>query len=174
MLQSINDSKRLYWGTKWVESELVIGGDQPFVRPLIGVSISPMVGSIYNMGLSDKVAAAWVKAGVRCTLVGEAVARRRYQETGLNLENWRGIGDPHVVVERCLLFLCILHSYMAMGRLQVAFIEARLGDFSKDNAAAVQRVLYRARKGVGLRSSASRDGEEAWALLLAREEIGPK
>ena len=51
-----------------MESELVIGGDQPCVKRLIGVSISPMVGSVYNMGVWGKVAAAWVKA----------VARRRY------------------------------------------------------------------------------------------------
>ena len=78
VLQSVHDSKRLYWGTKWVPSDLVIGGDQPFVRRLIGVSISPMVGSFYNMGVWDKVAAAWVKAGVCRTLEGEAVARLRY------------------------------------------------------------------------------------------------
>ena len=46
-----------------------------------------MVGSIYNMGVWDKVAAAWVKAGVHRTLEGEVVARRCYQETGLSLEN---------------------------------------------------------------------------------------
>ena len=81
MLQSVHDCKNFCWGTKWVPAELVIGGDQPFVRRLIGVSISPMVGSIYNMGVWDKVAAAWVKADVCHTLEGEAVARDRYRET---------------------------------------------------------------------------------------------
>ena len=41
-----------------------------------------------------------------------------------------------------------------LGRLQVAFIEACLGDLPKDNAVAVQRVLYRARTGVKLGDSA--------------------
>ena len=139
-------------------AQLVAGGDQPFVRRLIGVSLLPMVGSIYTMGVWDKVAAAWLQAGVRRTLEGEAVARRRYQETGLSLENGGCVGDPHVMVERCLVFLCILHCCMAMGRLQVAFIEARLGDLPKDNAVAVQRVLYPARTGVRLGASASPDG----------------
>ena len=137
LLQSVNDCKKSYWGTNWVPAELVIGGDQPFVRRLIGISISPMVGSIYNMGVWDKVAAAWVKADFRRTLEGEAVARHRYRGTGLSLENGWCIGDPHVVAERCLVFLCILHCCMAMGRLQVAFNEARLGDLPKDNAVAV-------------------------------------
>ena len=132
-----------------------------------------MVGSIYNMGVWDKVAAAWVKAGVRRTFEGEAVARRRYEETGLGLENGECVGDPHVVVERCLVFLCIIHCCMAMGRLQVAFIEARLRDLPKDNAVAVQRVLYRARTSVRLGPRASPDGEEARALLLSWEGLEP-
>ena len=78
-----------------------------------------MVAAIYNLGVWDKVPAAWVKAGSRRTLEGEAVAGRRYQETGLNLENGGWVGDPRVVVERCLVFLCILHCRMAVGRLQV-------------------------------------------------------
>ena len=127
----------------------------------MGVSISPMVGSIYNMGVWDKVAAAWVKAGVRRTLEGEA------QETGLSLENGGCVGDPHVVAEQCLVFLCILHCCMAMGRLQVAFIEARLGDLPKDSTVAVQHVLYLARTGVRFGASASPDGEEARALFFS-------
>ena len=54
--------------SRWVPSRLVIGGDQPFVRRLIGVSTSPLVGSIYNMGVWAKVAAAWVNVATRRTL----------------------------------------------------------------------------------------------------------
>ena len=96
---------------------LVIRGDQPFVRRLIGIFISPMVGSIYSMGAWDKGAAAWVKAEVLHTLEGGALARRRYREMGLSLEIGGCVGDPHVVAERRLVFLGILHCCMAMGRL---------------------------------------------------------
>ena len=41
-----------------MESELIIGGDQLFVRRLVGVSMLPMVGSMHNIGVRDKVAAA--------------------------------------------------------------------------------------------------------------------
>ena len=79
----------------------------------------------------------------------------------------------YFVAERCLVFLRIPHGCMGMGRLEVAFIEARLGDLPKDNAVAVQRVLYRARTGVRLGALASLDGEEARALFLTCEELGP-
>ena len=82
------------------------------MRHLIGVSISPMLGSTHNMGVWDKVAAAWVKLNVRRTLEGEAVARHRHREMGLSLENGGCVGEPHVVVERCWVFLCILHCCM--------------------------------------------------------------
>ena len=61
--------------SRWVPSRLVIEGDQPFVRRFIGVSTSPLVGAIYNMGVWDKVAAAWVNMPTRRTLdCEEAVA----------------------------------------------------------------------------------------------------
>ena len=58
VLQSRQDCEKVHWVWRWVPSRLVIGGDQPFVRRLIGVSTSPLVGSIYNMGVWDKVSAA--------------------------------------------------------------------------------------------------------------------
>ena len=125
------------------------------------------------MGVWDKVAAAWVNVVTRRTFDREEAARRRYKETGRSLENGGCIGDPHIVVDRCMVFLCILHCCMAIGRLQVAFIETRLVDFPKENADAVQRVLSRARTGVKLGATGASDGEEARALFLAWEERGP-
>ena len=66
-------------------------------------------------------------------------------------------------MERCLVFPCILHCCIAMPRLQVAFIEARLGDLPEDNATAVPRLLYRAHMGVKLGASPSPDAEDARA-----------
>ena len=101
------------------------------------------------------------------------MARLRYQETGLSLQKGECVGDPHIVVERCSVLLCILRCCMAMGHLQVAFVEARLGDLPKDNATAMQNMLYRARPGVRLGSSAAPGGEEALAFFLEWEEMGP-
>ena len=143
------------------------------MRRLIRVSTSPLVGSIYNIGVWDKVAAAWVNVATRGTLDREKAARLRYKETSRNLENGGCIGDPDIVVNQCVVFLCILHCCMAIGRLQVAFIETRLVDLPKENDGAVQRVLYRAVTGVKLGATEAPDGEEARALFLAWEELGP-
>ena len=143
------------------------------MQRLISVSTSPTVGSIYNMGVWDKVAAAWVNVATRRTLDRQEAARLRYKETSRSLENGGCIGDPNIVVDQCVVFLCILHCCMAIGRLQVAFIETHLVDLPKENADTVQRVLYRARTGVKLGASAAPDGKEAGALFLAWEELGP-
>ena len=70
-------------------------------------------------------------------------------------------------------FPMLLHCCMAICRLQVAFIETRLVDLPKENADAVQRVLYRARTGAKLGATGAPDGEEARALVLAWEGLGP-
>ena len=122
-------------------SWLVVRGDQPFVRRLIGVSIFRMMGSVYNMGVWDKSAAAWVNVATRHTLDGEATARQRDKESGRSLDNGGCAGEPHILVDQCVVSLCILHCYMAIGQLQVAFILARLVLLPKENAETVQRDL---------------------------------
>ena len=104
MLQSIQPCKSFCWASTWVPAALVLGGDQPFIRRLIGVSTSPQVVSIYNMGVWDRL-----RVDVRRTLYNEAAARHQYQVTGRSLDNGGCIAEPHIVVDRCWVFLCILH-----------------------------------------------------------------
>ena len=110
---------------------------------------------------------------VRRTLDNEAAACRQYHVKGRSLDNGQCIAEPHIVADWCWFSLCILHCCMAIGRLQVAFVEARLESLPKENAEAVERLLYRARRGVKLGATAAPDGEEARVLYLAWEEMGP-
>ena len=84
----------------------------------------PKVGSIYNIGVSNNTLGAWVRVHERCTLALEAAARICYRKTGPRLDDGGCVGEPHIVLEPGFVFLCILHCCMAIGRLQVAFIEA--------------------------------------------------
>ena len=94
------------------------------------------------------------------------------KEAGRSLDHGGCIGDAHILVDRCFVFLCSLHCCMAIGPLQVAFIEARLEALPKNTTEAMQRILYRAGTGVKLGSAASPDGEESRALLVAWAPIG--
>ena len=102
-----------------------------------------------------------MKAGVGHTFEGKAVAGRRYLETGRTLDNGGCVGDKHVVVEPCLIFLCILQWCLAMGSPQVAFIEARLGHIPQDSAVDVKRMCYRGHTGVRLDALPSLEEAEA-------------
>ena len=141
MLLSIHNFESFCWAARWVPAELVLGGDQQFFRRLIGVSTLPQVCSIYNMGVWDKAAAMWLRMAVRQTLDAEASARRQYQVTGRSLSNGGCVAEPDIVVGRCLVFPCSLHCSMAIGRLQVAFLEVLLEALPKENAEAVQWLL---------------------------------
>ena len=125
------------------------------------------------MGVWGKVAAALVNVATRCTLDCEEAARLRYKKTGRSLQNGGCIGGPRIVVDRCVVFPRILHCCIAIGRVQVAFIETRLVDLPKENVNALQRVLYQARTSVKLGASTAPDGEEADALFLLWDELGP-
>ena len=60
---------------------------------------------------------------VRRTFDNETAASHQYQVTGGSLNNGGCIAEPHIVVDRCWVFLCILLCCVAIGRLQVAFVE---------------------------------------------------
>ena len=106
MLQSIQDCKRSSCASRWVPAALVVAGDQPFIRRLNRVSTSPQVGSIYNMGVWDKAVATCLRVDVCRALYNEAAARHQYQVTGRILDNGGCIAEPHIVVDRCWVFLC--------------------------------------------------------------------
>ena len=139
MLQPIHDYKGFCSAPSWVPAALDLGGDDPFIRRLIGVSTSPQVGSTYNMGVWDKAATAWLRVDVRRTLDNEPAARHQYLVTGRNLDNGGCIVEPHIVFDRCWVFLSILHCCMAIGRLQGPFAKAFLESVPKENAEPVQR-----------------------------------
>ena len=124
------------------------------------------------MGVWDKGAAAWVTIGTLRILVSEAPPCLHCRDTGRSLENAVCIGVPHIAVEWCLLFLCILHSCMTIGRLQVGFTKARLLDLPSKNAKADQQVLYQAHTGVKVGAAAAPDGEEARVLFIVWEKLG--
>ena len=172
VLQPNHNCKNFCWATCWVPAVLVLGGEQPLIHRLIAVSTSPQLGSTYNMGVWDRAAATWLQVHVRPILNNEAATRPQYHVAGRSVDNWRCNEEPHIVVDRCWVSLCILHCCMAIGGLPVAFVEARLEALPKENGEAMQRTLCWARMGMKLGASAAPNKEETTALFLAWEEMG--
>ena len=148
-------------------------GDQPWLRRLLGISVAPQVGSIFNQALRDNTAKRWNGVAARRTTESDTTNHRRYRTTGKNLDAAGCTGELLLVIARNRVFLYILHCCMAMGRLFVAFLEAQVGNYPLEVAREVQKIWYRNRCGVRLGAHNAPDGEEAHNLFWAWEQIAP-
>ena len=142
-------------------------GDQPWLRRLLGISVAPQVGSIFNEAVRDNTAEQWNGIAARRTTRSDANNHRRYLMTRKSLDEAGGTGEPLLVIAKNWVFLCILHYCMAFGRLFVAFLEVQVGNHPPKVAGEVQKVLHRNRCGVRLGAHNAPDGEEAHTLLWA-------
>ena len=103
---------------------VLLSGDQPWLRWLLGISVAPQVGSIFNEAVRDNTAKQWNGVTARRTTQSDANNHRRYLATRKSLDAARCTGEPLLVIAINRVFLCILHYCMAFGRLFVAFLEA--------------------------------------------------
>ena len=87
------------------------GGDQPWLRRLLGISVAPQVGSIFNQAVRDNTAKRWNGIDVRRTTESDATNHRRYRVTGKSLER-QDAPASLLVIARFWVFLCILHCCM--------------------------------------------------------------
>ena len=152
---------------------VLLGGDQPWLWRLLGISVAPQVGSIFNHAVRDNSAKRWNGVAARRTTLSDATHHRRYQVTRKRLDAARCSGEPLLVIARIRVFLCILHCCMAFGRFFVAFLEAQVGNHPHEVAGEVQKILYRNRCGVRLGAHNAPDGVEAHNLFWAWEQIAP-
>ena len=152
---------------------VLLGGDQPWLRRLLGISVAPQVGSIFNEALRDNTAKQWNGIAARRTTRSDANNHRRYLMTRKRLDAAGCIGEPVLGRARNRVSLYILHGCMAFRRLFVALLEAQVGNHPPEVADEVQKTLYRIRCGVRLRAHNAPDGEEAHNLFWAWEQMAP-
>ena len=144
---------------------VVVAGDKPWLRRLLGISVAPQVGSIFNEAVHDNTAKRWNGVAARRTTQSDANNYRRYLVIRKNLVAAGCTGEPRLVIAKNQIFLCILHCCMAFGRLFVAFLEAQVGNHPPQVAREVQKTLYRNQSGVRLGMHNAQDGEEAHNLF---------
>ena len=105
-------------------STFLLGGDQPWLQRLLGISVAPRVGCIFNEAVRDNTAKRWNGVTARRITQSDANDHRRHHVTHKSLDAARCTGEPLLVIAKHRVFLCILHYCMAFGRLFVAFLEA--------------------------------------------------
>ena len=65
---------------------VLLGRDQPWLRRLLGISVAPQVGSIFNQAVPDNTAKLWNGVGARRTTESDATHDRLYRVTGKSLD----------------------------------------------------------------------------------------
>ena len=123
-MQSIIDCKKFYWCNSWVAPVVLLGGDQPWLRQLLGINVAPQVGSIFDEAVRDNTAKQWNGIAARRTTRSDANNHRRYPMTRKSLDALGCTGEPLLVIARYRVFFCILHCCVAFGRLFVVFVQA--------------------------------------------------
>ena len=71
MIQEIIDTGLVQWGTSKEEAEVILGGDQPWTRRVIGVSTCPEVGSMFNVGIWNAPTKTWEGSAIPWTMEGD-------------------------------------------------------------------------------------------------------
>ena len=101
---------------------MILGGDQPWTRRVIGVSTCPQVGSMFNEGIWNAHKKTWEGSAIPPTMEGDEanytaflLGTRSLQVGGCSTQ--RIVKLPHAWVA-----LCISHLTMAMGRLLGEFV----------------------------------------------------
>ena len=138
VLQNIYKTKRFDWpGRGETPADIEVGGDQPWIRRMVGISTCPQVASLFNEAVRKD--GEWVGAHIRRTL-----DRAREHWENFFIHKWANLScagystEAILLVEVTHICLCILHLCMAMGRL--------LAEFTQRAAKACRREGHRARR----------------------------
>ena len=170
-LQAIVDSRQMRWAGKMREAKVWVGGDQPWLRRLLGVSTCPQVGSLFNEGIWDHTQKEWRGDTVRRSMESDALHHSAFQAGTRSLAAAGCSTTPILKVPRSHVLICILHCVMAVGRLVAGYISREAQSLGKGVQHLVQRLLSEHRTGLTLTGSLAPDGEETTRLLNAWEPI---
>ena len=124
---------------------MILGGDQPWARQVIGVSTCPQVGSMFNEGIWNAQTKTWEASAIPRTMEGDEANYTAFllgtpslQAAGCSTQRILKLPSAWVV-------LCILHLTTAMGRLLGSFSTARLG---RSPLRSVKTCKFSCRRGV--------------------------
>ena len=173
-MQDILDTGKFNWpGQGECEAELWGGGDSPWSRRWMGVSTASQVGSIHNEAVLRGTGKnrRWVGAGQRRTEERQAAHYEAFVAGAKSLDVAGCSTKPLLRISHRRVVECILHLAMAMGRIQAAWVQLQAKALPLEDRASLQQVLRQHKTGLCIKGSTSVDGEEAFRLFGAWEDI---
>ena len=144
-MQDIIDTGLVQWGASKEKAKVILGGDQPWTRRVIGVSTCPQVGFMFNEGIRNAPKKTWEGSAIPRTREGD---QANYTAFLLGTPSLPAAGcstQRILKLPRAWVVLCILHLTIAMGRLLGKFVD-RGARFSP--LRSVKNCKFSCRRGV--------------------------
>ena len=173
-IQSIQNTGWILIREKWCRARVMLGGDSPWLRKVLGISSYFSIGSIPTY-------ATW------CDVKGKCEDRKwrrspksdkklyKLHKKGLDCTTAKGcVSEPLLhIEERCkLVVMCILHLVIRVGDYLTKFIRKKCKHLPPATRDRVQDRLNCAKTKTSLKGHASPNGEETWLLLANWRHIG--
>ena len=139
----------------------------------MGVSTASQVGSIHNEAVLRGTGKnrRWEGAGQRRTEERQAAHYEAFVAGAKSLDVAGCSTKPLLRISHRRVVECILHLAMAMGRIQAAWVQLQAKALPLEDRASLQQVLRQHKTGLCIKGSTSVDGEEAFRLFGAWEDI---
>ena len=179
MIQDIIDTGLVQWGAYKEKAKVILGGDQPWTRRVIGMSTCPQVGFMFNEGIRDAPKKTWEGSAFSRTMEGDHANYTAFllgtpslQAAGCSTQRILKLPSAWVV-------LCILHLTIAMGRLLGKFVDRGARSVTPALRQDLQVLLSERHAGWSVYGSTSPDGEEtanffdAWPYIARCLYIRP-
>ena len=150
---------------------MILGGDQPWTRWMIGVSTCPQVGSMFNEGIWNAQTKTWEGSANPRTMEGDEANYTAFLLGTPSLQA-AGCSTQRILkLPRAWVVLCILHLTMAMGRLLGEFVDREARLVTPALRRDLQVLLSERGAGWSIYGSASPDGEETANFFDAWPDI---
>ena len=139
---------------------MILGGDQPLTRRVIGVSNCPQVSSMFNEGIWNAQMKTWEGSAIPRTMEGDEANYTAFLLGTPSLQTAGCSTERNLKLPLAWVVLCILHLTMAMGRLLGEFVDREARSVTPALRQDLQVLLPERRAGWSVYGSASLDGEE--------------
>ena len=107
VIQDIIGTGLVQWGASKEEAKVILGGDQPWTRRVIGVSTCPQVGSMFNQGIWNALKKTWEGSAIQRTMEGDEANHMAFLLRMLSLQAAGCSTQRILTLARAWVVLCI-------------------------------------------------------------------
>ena len=166
-IQQIIDRGYMLLRGFWVRTVVIIGGDSPWLRHILGLSTFYEIGSIYSFATWCREKERWVGCEWQRSTRLEAKFLK-YRKQGVSRVGAKGcIQSPLLKVNDSIgcVIMCVLHLVIRCGEYLTTFVRTRATILTVPQRSKVQSLLKDAKTNTSLQGRAFPDEKETWHLF---------